>query len=186
MRLSSGKSAPPGRTIAGAALRPELPTLSASSVIHSTTTQINVAVGDFTVSANDVGNVLQITGGTATAGFYEITVADVANNRWTLDRSAGVAAQTVVGAMGGALASPSIAAKAKVAGNDVYIKAGAYSCSSTADVTAGRIAEDTGGTVASRARWVGYNAARDDGGTRPVLTATSNSMQIFLTSANRD
>jgi hypothetical protein len=48
-------------------------TLSAASVIHSTTTQINVAVGDFTVSAADVGNVLQVTGGTATAGFYEIT-----------------------------------------------------------------------------------------------------------------
>ena len=40
-----------------------LPTLSASSVIHSTNTQINVAVGDFTVSAADFGNVLQVTAG---------------------------------------------------------------------------------------------------------------------------
>src|SRR5678815_3698011 len=64
-------------------------TLTTASKVHSTTTQINVAVGDYTVAAGDVGNVLQITGGTATAGFYEITVVDTANNRWTLDRSAG-------------------------------------------------------------------------------------------------
>lgn len=75
-------------------------TLTAATVVHSTTTQINVAIGDYTVNANDDGNIVQITGGTATAGYYRIASVDVPNNRWTLDRSAGTAGQTVVGTMG--------------------------------------------------------------------------------------
>jgi hypothetical protein len=115
-------------------------TLSAASVIHSTTTQINVAVGDFTVSAADVGNVLQVTGGTATAGFYEITAVDVPNNRWTVDRSVGTAGQTVVGRMGGAFASPGKAAGIHVSdGAAIFIKyhASAYVLSTTTPNVAG-------------------------------------------------
>ena len=69
-------------------------TLTAASVVNATTTIIDVDSGDYTCSADDVGNFLQITGGTATAGFYEIKSRSA--QQWTLDRSAGTAAQTVV------------------------------------------------------------------------------------------
>lgn len=141
-------------------------TLTAASKVHSTTTQINVAAGDYTVAAGDVGNVLQITGGTATAGFYEITVADTANNRWTLDRSAGTNNQSVVGAMGGAMLSPGKIAGVVVAGNIVFIKSGTYSITTAStNVAAGCIA------TAAIVTWSGYNTTRTVGNTdtRPVL-----------------
>jgi hypothetical protein len=110
-------------------------TLTTASTVHTTTTQINVAAGDYTVASTDVGNVLQVTGGTATAGFYEITTVDTANNRWTVDRSVGTSGQTVAGAMGGALASPGKAAgAASVAGHIIYVKAGTYSITVAYDV----------------------------------------------------
>lgn len=149
-------------------------TLTTASVVHTTTTQINVAPGDFTVSAADVGNILRVTGGTATAGFYEITVADVANNRWTLDRAVGTAGQTVVGVMGGALASPGQAAGALVTGNTVHVKAGTYSIGSGAQNTAGNRVNLT-----AIAKWYGYQTTRGDGGTRPVLDAGAASITLF-------
>lgn len=142
-------------------------TLSAASTINAVTTIINVALGDYTVTANDVGNLLQITGGTATAGFYQITVADTINNRWTVDRSAGTAGQTVVGAMGGALASP--AKTVPVGGNIVYIKSGTYSMSvNTNNVSNGKWSKAIGMLI------VGYNTNRFFGNTdtRPLIQAT--------------
>ena len=66
-------------------------TLTTASTVNSTTTIIDVDSGDYTCSDNDVGNLLQITGGTATAGFYEITARS--GQQWTLDRSAGTSGQ---------------------------------------------------------------------------------------------
>lgn len=152
-------------------------TLSAASVVHTTTTQINVAAGDYTVTdPGDVGNLLQITGGTATAGFYQITVADVANNRWTVDRAAGAAGATVVGAMGGALVSAGKAAGAMtVSGQITWVDDGAYNISSTtANASGGRVS-----LGAANTRMLGYNVTRGDStGTRPVLTATVNTMTL--------
>jgi hypothetical protein len=117
--------------------------LTAASVVHTTTTQVNVDAGDYTVTADDVGNLLQITGGTATADLYEITAVDTGNNRWTLDKSAGTAGQTVVGRMGGAFATPGKAAQYHLAlglGHAMMIKyhASAYVFSTgTANVAGG-------------------------------------------------
>lgn len=91
--------------------------------MHTITAQINVSAGDYTVSAADVGNLFKINSGTATAGIYQITAADVPNSRWTVDRSAGTAAQTCAGNMGGAFASPGkTGAVATVAGMKTFIK----------------------------------------------------------------
>jgi len=152
--------------------------LSAASVIHSTTTQINVSVGDFTVSAADVGNILQITGGTATAGFYQITVIDVPNNRWTLDRSAGTAGQTVVGAMGGALASVSKIGAVAVTRNIIWVKAGTYTITSaTINVAGGTFSNSTQIMIE------GYNATRGDLGTRPLFLASGIATFTFFSLA---
>jgi hypothetical protein len=149
-------------------------TLTAASTVHTTTTQINVAVGDYTVASTDVGNVLQITGGTATAGFYRITVADVPNKRWTLDRSAGTSTQTVVGAMGGALLTPGKAHSATVAGNAVYLKNDGANFSITSAST-----NVAGGCIArSSTILVGY-------GTTRTLTTTDSppTLQVNVASA---
>lgn len=159
-------------------------TLTVLSIIHTTTTQINVSLTDFTVSAADVGNLLQITGGTATAGVYQITTADVPNNRWTLDRSAGTAAQTVVGAMGGAFASPGKACGvATVAGQIVFVKYNAtpYSITSATPNIAGGVL-----SVGLNVLVVGYDTTRTTNNTdtnRPTLTLNVASATMFTSAA---
>jgi hypothetical protein len=112
-----------------------------TATVHTTTTQLNLT--GHTVDAADVGNIVYISGGTATAGWYQITAVDVGNNRWTLDRSAGTAAQTATGRMGGCLATPGKLgeilnnAAAGIAGQVSWIKAGTYTLSNTTPNTAG-------------------------------------------------
>lgn len=73
--------------------------ITTTTVVHSITTQINVAPATYRVKSSDVGCVLTITGGTATAGTYAIVAIDRISNRWTLDRPAGSAAATVIGSL---------------------------------------------------------------------------------------
>jgi hypothetical protein len=107
---------------------------------------------------------------------------DVPNNRWTLDRSAGTAAQTATGNMGGAFASPGKAGGVIVGGNTVWVKAGTYTMSSSSNVAAGRVTVGVSGTATSPTKFLGYNAARGDYGTKPVLRAGANSMTIITIS----
>jgi hypothetical protein len=111
-------------------------TLTTNSVINSsvnrstgnssiTASVIDVDTGDYTVSAADIGNVLQISGGTATAGWYEIVAVDVAANQWTLNRSAGSVADTLSGKMGGCLGTLGILME--ILDNDTKIEKGYYS-----------------------------------------------------------
>jgi hypothetical protein len=159
-------------------------TMTTASTVNATTTIINVNAGDYTVTADDVGNVLQVTGGTATAGFYEITAADTTNNRWTVDRAVGTAGQTVAGAMGGALATPGKCAGAIVGGNTVWQKAGTYSCTNSSNVAGGRVTISVNGSESAPTRWYGYQTTRADGGTYPVLQATANSVNVFTVSGS--
>lgn len=149
-------------------------TLTTNSTVHTTTTQINVHAGDYTVSAADVGNLLNLgSGGTATPGVYEITAADTANNRWTVDRAAGSAGQTTPGKMGGAYATPGMAGKVLVdAGASrmrVWVKSGTYTLTTT---TPG-----SGGPFLNSARLgivvEGYSSTLGDRAGRPVLDAGS-------------
>ena len=153
-------------------------TLTTSSTVHSTTTQINVAVGDYTVTANDVGNCILITSGTATQGYYFITTVDIPNNRWTMDRSVGASSATVAGKMGGAHASfkqymtggaagtPSITSPL-IAGNTINVRGSGTDNGTTADFdyTANGANYWTATSGSSTNGWikiVGYNG-------RPVI-----------------
>lgn len=152
-------------------------TLTTASDVHTTTTQINVDAGDYTVVANDVGNLLQITGGTATAGVYEITAADTGNNRWTLDRSAGTAGQTVAGAMGGAFASPGKAAASMTVDlNRTWVRAGTYTITTSTPGAAGPVLM----TNNIDCFMEGYSSTRGDRAGRPVLSAGAvTSVDLF-------
>lgn len=143
-----------------------------TAIVHTTTTQIQFAT--YTPSANDVGNIIQVTGGTATAGFYEITAADVANKRWTCDRSLGTSAQTISGAMGGGLKTIGKAGAVPiVAGNKILIKYHASnvytSTSTTANVSDGRLSISVGSATAP-VTVSGYQTTHgDDTGNWPTI-----------------
>lgn len=145
-----------------------------SAAVHTTTTQINLT--GTTVSAAWNRNGLRITGGTATAGLYEITAVDVPNNRVTLDRSAGTAAQTATGRVGGCFATPGNLSTGSgfftVAGMTAHIKAGTYTITTSTPGPAGPLSMGN----AQRLRIIGYDATRGDSpgiGARPVISAGS-------------
>jgi hypothetical protein len=131
-------------------------------------TGVSSATGGFTAAM--VGNIIYLTGGGSTPGWYEI-VAFASANAVTIDRNAGLNKSSVTGNVGGAfklggsLDSDFFAANQKVAGNVVWIKSGTYSIGEiiTISVNAANTA-----TIAIE----GYNAARGDiptGTNRPLL-----------------
>lgn len=155
-----------------------------TATVHTTTTQITI-VGH-TVSSADNRNMLRITGGTATAGLYEITAIDAVNNRWTLDRSAGSSTQTVVGRMGGALASPAVAAAScNGTGCDMWIKGGTYTISVNAfNGGAGSRPQVAGLSATNPCLITGYSTTRGDGG-RPILQSSiAHNTAMFFSTGN--
>lgn len=133
--------------------------------------------------ADAVGNALNVTGGTGfTAGFYIVTAVNTSTHVATLNTSAGSAASTGgTGNLGGALASPGYAAAQMVSGNKAWLKAGAYSITSaSSNVSGGLCSLPNGSDGGPTTDLVGYNAARGDFGTPPVVTLNANaSTQVF-------
>ena len=139
--------------------------ITITSDVHSTTTQVNLS--GYTVTDADLGNHLRITGGAATGGLYEIIAVDTANNRWTLDRSAGTSDQSVEGRMGGCLATPG-----QVAGDAVFarswIRSGTYVFTNdSVNVSGGRVITPYN----NRFILEGYGTVRGDRGEKPTLKA---------------
>lgn len=149
--------------------------------VHTTTTQVS---GTFlTVSTADLGNFLQITGGTATAGVYEITAVDTINRRWTLDRSAGTAGQTIVGRMGGAFATPGFAcgiatsASSAAAYSTIWVRGTHQITSSSSNVSNGRLA------LPSFTQLRGYGSTRGDGVKATLNAAIASITVVTVTSS---
>jgi len=142
---------------------------STDLAVHSSTNTM-VKPNAAGVSANDVGNVVQITAGTGwTAGFYEIVSQD--GTWWTLDRSPSAAgnANLATYAMGGCLLSPGKIGGIVLTGHIVYLAYGSYTISSaTYNVAAGCVQ-----TTAGRAIFVGYDSTRtvyNTDSNRPTFT----------------
>lgn len=133
------------------------------------------------VSANDVGNIIQITAGTGfTTGFYEITAQD--GTYWTLDRSPA-ATSTTGGtyAMGGCLASPGKLTDAWSSFGDAqkaWIKAGTYLLTTSTPGAGGPL--DLGNVFTDGLVVEGYQTTRGDRGTRPLIDSNGEtSIEIF-------
>jgi len=149
-------------------------TLTTASVVNATTTKITVKSTDYTVATTDVGNVMFLTGGTATTGFYEIlsvTTGGDGTQTWNMDRAVGTAGQTCPGRMGGyrKLMSSNSLAAALAAGNTVWVKNGSY--------TMGAFSSQTAGTAVLPIQILGYNSSRGDNPTstnRPTLAFGTN------------
>lgn len=147
-----------------------------TAIVHTTTTQLNIT--GHTVHANDVGNHVQNVSGTGTVGYFRITAVNTVNNRWTIDRSGGTAAQTFIGNMGGALKTPGAAAAAVgVSGQKIWWKGNVTSTITTA--TPGK-----GGPVmlpnVNILSIEGYLTSRGDRAARPTLDAGAiTSVNLF-------
>jgi hypothetical protein len=135
----------------------------ATGTVTSSTTTVTATTSIFTSAM--VGN--YITDGTTWKEITAFTSATVV----TVDSAPAWTAATIK--VGGALATPGLAASLVVASNKVWIKSGTYAITSTSsNVSNGRVSITTGGTQASAMRWVGYGATRGDGGTKPVFQAS--------------
>jgi hypothetical protein len=107
------------------------------------------------VSADDVGNLIQIASGTGwTAGFYEIK--SIQGSYWRLDRSPSAAgnANLATYKMGGAMASPGMITGQTASSHRVYIKAGTYTITSATTNISGGCMSATASVV------VGYSTNR--------------------------
>lgn len=126
-------------------------------------------------AANMVGNILNVVSGTNfTVGRYQVISVSVGVSV-TVDRNicTGVGASGVLN-IGGAIASPALAAAAKSAGNYVWIKAGTYAqTTATQNVANGMVLDNTGGSSSAvYSIWEGYQTTRGDKGTKPLLQAS--------------
>ena len=72
--------------------------VTVTAIVQATTTTILIA--GYSVLANDIGNLIKITGGTGLAGTYQITAVNTGTNIYTLDKSAGTVGQTLTGKSG--------------------------------------------------------------------------------------
>lgn len=114
--------------------------------------------------SNHVGNIINITSGTGfTTGRYEITA--VAANVATLDRNCGTTSSTGGNAkLGGAVASPGIAAGAATTNNKIWCK-GTFTISSNTQNIA------NGNVQISLVVLAGYSSSRGDHG-KAIFNAT--------------
>ncbi len=143
-------------------------------------TGISSVTGGFT--ANMVSNLIYLTGGGSTAGWYEITaVAD--SNTATIDRSAGASKAGVTGNVGGALTMAGITTafigSTLIAGHRSYIKSGNYALSAT--ITYGN------GTATDPIQTLGYKTVRGDnptGNDRPLISGFAVQVATYNVVAN--
>lgn len=156
--------------------------INASTVATNST----ITIVGYTVSNNDVGNILNITGGTNfTTGVYSINSVNIVSNTWTLDRNctSGTGAG-MSGKMGGALASPGEAGNNMVAGNNIYIKSGTYNITNAStNISKGCLSVPGAPSASNTSRIVGYENTRDDLGAKPILSAIGiNSFSVVTLS----
>lgn len=153
-------------------------TTTTATVVNATTTIIDVDAGDYTCTDADIGNIIQIYGGTATAAFYEITARS--GQQWTVDRSCGTAGQTVVAKMGGCFATPGGMSFALnnggVRGNRCWVKSATYTITNATGGTAGGPFKNDS---VDRFQIEGYETTRGDRGTPPTLAAGSQTNAIL-------
>lgn len=143
-------------------------------------TNTKVTSATHTFAGTDVGNLIQIVGGGAwTAGCYEIV--SVSGGAAVLDRSPAAVGSTVgTWKLGGGLASPGKAGGLKVANNDVFIKNGTYTLSTTTpNIAGGPVDDTTGAADTANSKWTGYDTNRNHvnaDANRPTILVPASSV----------
>lgn len=159
---------------------------SYTDLVIDATTNTKITSAAFPFGKNHVGNSIAVTAGTNFT-VQRVVIATVVSGAATCDRAVGtVGATGGTGRLGGALASPGLAASLLIAGMDVFQKAGTYTLtSSSANVAGGRVALTVGASGDTNTMaWRGYNSVRGDLGTPPTISAGSvTGITMFTNSA---
>jgi hypothetical protein len=138
-------------------------------VIGTPNTTITSAAHPF--DATSPGNIINITGGT---GFtvQRVQIVSVAGAVATCDKAVGTIGSTGgTGNLGGALLTIATANGLAVDSNIIHIKAGTYTHTAAVAIPVGNMT------------WQGYNTTHGDGGTRPLITTVTNSVNLITTSS---
>lgn len=139
----------------------------------------------YTPAAADVGNIVNISGGTnISTGCYEITAQT--SNTWTLTGAQNLttssgAGSAVTGVMGGPMASIGKAGGCMVAANTILVKA------EETISTAASIAITTGVSVSASgpySRLIGYSSAPGDNGMVTIQGSTNTGLTLLNVSAS--
>ncbi len=134
-------------------------------IVGGTTTQGTSVLNPF--DATSPGNIVNIASG-AGCTVQRAQVVSVAGSTATFDKSLGTAASVCAGNYGGGLASIQAAVSLAASLNSVHIKSGTYTV--TAFVTVGS---------GIWLHFIGYGTTHNDGGTRPLITTSTNSVNLF-------
>ncbi len=132
-----------------------------------TNTKITSAAHPF--DSTSPGNIINITAGT---GFsvQRIQIVSVAAGVATCDKAVGTTSSTGgTGNLGGSLLTVGAASVLMVNGNTTHIKAGTYTITTTIAVT----------TLNVSGSFIGYQTTHRDGGTKPLITSSTNSVNLF-------
>lgn len=154
-------------------------TFNGTSVTATTSgASATITITGYTVLTGDAGNSINITGGTNfTAGLYTIDSVSTGANTWTLHAvcSSG-SGSGLVAVAGGALASPGQFCGIN-AGSGAFIKAGAYTLSSSSNVSGGKCTLN----LVAPAFLAGYTSNRTvcNTDTPPTFQPSANSTTLF-------
>lgn len=143
-------------------------------VIDATTNTKFSSAGN-PVVAGIVGNVINVTSGTGfTVQRVQVISQDGAGNA-TCDKSLGTLGSTGGnGNLGGGLTTVAAAEALVVAGNKVHIKSSA-NYTLTVAVSLAAAGDATAGPIS----YIGYSSTHNDGGTKPLITTATNSVNLF-------
>lgn len=153
-------------------------------VVGATTTQYTSVL--HVVSSTLPGNTLVVTGGTGcTTGTFEIL--SNATITATVDRSLGTAASVCTAVLGGSNATicssyssgncTAGAMSVAVNSNTIWVKSGTYT------ITTSYTSKNAAAAVVSPITFEGYGSTHADFGTKPIITTSTNSIEMFTLTA---
>lgn len=130
-----------------------------------------LTVSGYTVATGDVGNTLNITGGTlAVLGRARITAVNTGTHVWTMDHNITTGVGTVTGILGGGCQTLQSAATGYINNNKVFVKA------EGTIVIGSSITLSVVGSGFPRNSWQGYTTTRGDNG-QPTIQMSASMTQ---------
>ncbi len=146
--------------------------LGSSVAITITLTGTTTGTGSpaFSSTTHGPGNFVHIASGSGcTVGWYEILSQSAGTA--TFDHAMGTSTNVCVGVIGGSLLTPVTAMNLMASNNTVWVQSGTYT-----QTTNGLVNNALNPAIAYV---TGYNTTHGDGGTAPLLTTATNSIDII-------
>lgn len=146
-----------------------------SCTVQATTTQV-ICTPAISATTHGPGNVIgNLTGAGCTTGSFWFEILSQSAGTATLDRSAGTAASVCTATLGGSLVSPFIFTSTTggaQSGNTIWVQSGTYTLAASPTIPGFSV------------QWIGYQTTHGDLGTPPLITTSTNSVNIFALGSN--